>query len=313
MNCAVSVVIPTRERPALVAEAVASALGQTVRDLEVIVVEDGSSAARPVVEGRDPRLTYIWQSQQGVSAARNTGILASSGEWVAFLDDDDLWRPTKLERQLQLAAQHPDVALVHTDFVRMASSGRLWAPQPIRQIPRSGSMLDALVFTQPGWGFMLTSSVLVRRTTVLACGGFNPAITLCEDYDLFLRLATKHSFGFVDEPLTIYRRHGTNVTVNELAAHAARVAVLERFLGTPGSGVTLSRRHRAHLGRTHLFCARMALLLGAEDQVRFHTRRAMRWNPLDPKVLVYALACIGARPGLRVLATLVRRREKAQP
>ena len=92
-------------------------------------------------------------------------------------------------------------------------------------------MLDALVFSQPG--FILTSSVLIRRrTTVVACGGFNPAITLCEDYDFFLRLATKHSFGFVDEPLTIYREQ-TNMTANELAPRAARVAVLERFLGTP--------------------------------------------------------------------------------
>jgi glycosyltransferase involved in cell wall biosynthesis len=312
MNPTVSVVIPTRGRPVLLAEAVASALGQTVRDLEVIVVEDGSREARVVVEGRrDPRLTYIWQSAQGVSAARNAGVAAARGEWVAFLDDDDLWRPTKLEQQLQLAAQQPDVSLVHTDYIRTTTAGEYRGRPRRGDLPTSGEMLDALVRSPPG--FILTSSVLVRRDCAIACGGFNPEIAVCEDYEFLLRIATLHSFGFVGEPLTIYRRHDKALTVNKvLLVRAARVAVLERFLDTLKPHMKLGRKHRAHLAHSHLYCAREALLLGAVEQVRFHTGRAVRWNPRDRNALLYALACMVGGPGLRTLEAVVRRREKAE-
>ena len=308
MSPLVSVVVPTRGRPAFLAEALDSVLVQTFRDFEVVVVEDGSRDAHEVVAGRDPRVRYVWQPAQGVSVARNTGVGATTGDWIAFLDDDDRWLPTKLERQLGLATTRPEVALVHTEFRWLASS--TGAVRPRRDpgpLPREGPMLGALVRSRPG--FILLSSVLVRRAAVVACGGFDPALRLCQDYDLFLRIAIDHPFGYVDEPLALYRRHRTNATADELAARAARVTVLERFLRRhPAARARLRGAHRRPLGRAHLGCARLAAGLHAFDAVRFHTRRALRWTPLSPKALVYATACAAGVPGLRALATLIRRR-----
>jgi hypothetical protein len=169
-------------------------------------------------------------------------------------------------------------------------------------------MLDALVHSHPG--LILLSSVLVRRDCAIACGGFDPKITMCEDYDFLLRIATAHSFGFVAEPLTIYRRHDKAVSAGKvLLVRSARVAVLDGFIAASKPRLKLRQKYSGHVARTHLLCARQALLLGDEEKVRFHIGRAIAWGPRDPKALMYGLACLGSKPGLRALAAVVRHRE----
>jgi glycosyltransferase involved in cell wall biosynthesis len=130
----VSVIIPTYERSTLLRQTVESALAQTFDGIEVIVVEDGSAAAATALRGCDGRVRYHRQEHRGVSRARNTGVRLASGEWLAFLDDDDLWDPRKLERQLALASQKPaSIRDSRSPPTTTSAPGRLAEPH---RIPR---------------------------------------------------------------------------------------------------------------------------------------------------------------------------------
>lgn len=199
---AVSVVIPTRDRRELAAEAVASVLAQTWADLELVVVDDGSAdgtAEHLAAAFPDPRLRIVRQENRGVSAARNRGVAETSGEWVAFLDSDDLWLPEKLQRQLAAVAEPPGWAACHTEEV-WYRRGR-WA-NPRKVHAKHG-----------GWIFphclplctISPSSVLLRRDVLASLGGFDESLPACEDYDLWLRLAAFHPVLLLSERLTVKR------------------------------------------------------------------------------------------------------------
>ena len=207
----VSVVIPTFNRGALLDEAIHSVLAQTFDDLELIVVDDGSTddTRRRVEAHRDPRVRYLHQRNTGLAAARNAGIQAARGSYVAFLDDDDSWQPDKLRRQMELLSARPDVAAVHTGFRWVDQRG---APLDMEyRRPRSrGSLYEDLMFGNviSGSG----SSVLVRASCFGKAGMFDPALRAREDQDLWRRLALAGcEFACVDEPLVHIRWHETNM------------------------------------------------------------------------------------------------------
>jgi GT2 family glycosyltransferase len=198
----VSVIIPTRDRPELTAEAVASVLAQSWTDLELVVVDDGSTdATADHVEARfrDSRLRVVRQVHLGVSAARNRGVRETSGEWVAFLDSDDLWLPPKVERQLAAADEPPGSAACHTEEV-WYRRGR-WANPRKAHAKRGGWIFPSclpLCIISP-------SSILLRRSVFEALGGFDETFPACEDYDLWLRLTAAHPVLLLSERLTVKR------------------------------------------------------------------------------------------------------------
>ena len=128
----VSVIIPTYNRQDLVQEAIDSVLNQTFRDWELIVVDDGSTDQTPSVlqERYDSRIIYIYQENQGESAARNRGLYSATGEYVAFLDSDDLWHPKKLQRQIEVFAEKPELGLVSTQAYWINYEGLLLKQTP---------------------------------------------------------------------------------------------------------------------------------------------------------------------------------------
>ncbi|MDW7710115.1 MAG: glycosyltransferase [Deferrisomatales bacterium] len=201
----VSVIIPTRDRRELAAEAVGSVLSQTWHDLELLVVDDGGTDGVAEHLGAlypDPRLRVVRQEHRGVSAARNRGVAETSGEWVAFLDSDDLWLPRKLERQLAAAAEPPGWVACHTEEA-WYRRGRWANPRKIHAKPT----------TPGGWVFpacvplcvISPSSILLRRRVFEALGGFDESLPACEDYDLWLRLTAFHPVLLVPERLTVKR------------------------------------------------------------------------------------------------------------
>lgn len=199
----VSVVIPTHHRPALLAKTVASVLAQTVRDLEVIVVIDGADpAARAVLlERSDERIRpVVHHEAQGVSAARNAGLARACGRWVAFCDDDDLWAPSKLERQLGELCAPAEWCV--TSEVRLFDGGRLG---PIVHPPDGRSLPAALrrANVVPAGG----SGVVADRLLVQRLGGFDERLAMFADWDLWLRLAAAAPAVSVREPLVAYRDH----------------------------------------------------------------------------------------------------------
>ena len=185
----VSVVIPTYNRAFCIAGAVDSALGQTHRHVEVIVVDDGSTDDTPELMeeryGSDGRVRYVRQPNQGTNVARNHGLALARGELVALLDSDDIWRKDKLERQLPLFAEDPRTGVVHSEARFVDDDGRPLADYVRRVRGVDGDVLLAL-FEE---FFLLSSAIVLRADVVRRAGGFREDLRFGEDYDYFLRVA----------------------------------------------------------------------------------------------------------------------------
>ena len=198
----VSIVIPTHNRWPMVGEAVESVLAQTASRYELIVVDDGSTDETPRrLRDYGARITVLAQSRRGVAAARNLGVRHASGSYLAFLDSDDLWHPRKLQRQLGFMEGNPAVEICQTD--------EIWIRNGVRVNPRnkhrkpSGDIFRAsldLCLVSP-------SAVMMRRELFERTGGFDESLPVCEDYDLWLRIARDTEIPLVPEAL-VTRRGG---------------------------------------------------------------------------------------------------------
>ena len=192
----VSVVIPTYNRADLLQRAIRGALAQTYVHLEVIVADDASTddTAAAVAGITDSRVTYIRHgANRGVSAARNMAIRAAKGELIAFLDDDDVWLPDKLEKQVPLFGL-PQVGLICCGIEGVDREGRRqWVSRPYLR----GHIYEALLFKN----YFITSTVVVRRSCLEEDHLFDEALTAHEDYDLWLRIAENWAVDYVPEVL----------------------------------------------------------------------------------------------------------------
>jgi glycosyltransferase involved in cell wall biosynthesis len=220
-----SVIIPTFNRAAFLREAIDSVRAQTEKDFELIVVDDGSTDdTRALVAEYGDRIRYFVQPNAGVSAARNLGIRHARGKFIAFLDSDDLWLPKKLARQMQWMAAHPNLLLCYTDEV--------WIRRGVR-------VNQKLIHAKAGgWIYPLClprciispSSVLLRREVFDAVGWFDEQLPVCEDYDLWLRAASRFEVGFIPELLIVKRGgHPDQLSQREWGNDRYRVAALRKI------------------------------------------------------------------------------------
>jgi len=205
----VSVIIPTYNRTEYLGEAIESVLAQTYPNYEIIVVNDGSkvdveSALAPYWE----KIQYIYQENKGLAGARNTGILHSQGKYLAFLDDDDLFEPRKLEVQVQLLELHPEAGLLYSDgyFFDAASPQKILLNHAVgKDAPMSE--FSKLFFMNTN---IYISALLVGRQRLQELGGFDETLPSHEDSDFILRIALKWPVIFSDYPSTRIRLHWNN-------------------------------------------------------------------------------------------------------
>ncbi len=222
----VSVVIPTHNRRALLLEAVESVLAQRGVEPEVIVVDDGSTdETEAALWPRRDRVIYLRQAARGVSAARNAGAAVARGEWLAFLDSDDLWQPDKLAAQLAFHAAQPQWQISQTE--------EIWIRDGVRVNPcRHHGKPHGDVFVPSLERCLISpSAVMMRRELFLAAGGFDESLAVCEDYDLWLRLSARVAVGLVDAPLVIKRGgHADQLSRRYWGMDRFRVAALVKLL-----------------------------------------------------------------------------------
>jgi hypothetical protein len=198
----ISVIIPTYNRAKLLVEAVCSVLGQKgcPEGLEIIVVDDGSTddtrASLAAVPGD---IRYIRTGHSGVSAARNVGISESGGQWIAFLDSDDLWLPGKLCAQMKFFSDHPESLLCQTAEIWIRN-GRRVNPRKYHRKP-AGYCFPLLLERC----LVSPSAVVINRRLFDCIGLFDESLPACEDYDLWLRAGCRFPIGLVEEPLTVKR------------------------------------------------------------------------------------------------------------
>lgn len=195
----VGVVITAHNEEALIAQAVGSVLAQSYRDFSVVVVDDGSDdrTAEVVDDLRDPRVRLIRQPRIGRAAALNLAVAASSGEFLAPQDADDLWLPDRLIRQVAFLDAHPEIALVGGGAIIRDARGR----DRLYMRPTS----DRAIRLAMGWGNPIVhTAALVRRRAMEAAGPY--ADTLFEDYELFVRIAEAHAVANLPEVLVVVRK-----------------------------------------------------------------------------------------------------------
>ena len=222
----ISVIIPTCNRAHLLPRCLDSVISQELKPLEIIVVDDGSTdATRDLVQRDYPGVKLISQENKGVSAARNAGIGAAGGDWLAFLDSDDAWLPGKLKRQMQAVRKSPGIGIVHTE--------EIWIRNGVRVNPHlkhrkyGGSIFKyclPLCVISP-------SSVMIRRRVFDRVGLFDETLPVCEDYDLWLRICARMPVAFVRDPLlTKYGGHPDQLSTRYWGMDRFRIRSLDRIL-----------------------------------------------------------------------------------
>ncbi|QUY44736.1 glycosyltransferase [Acaryochloris marina] len=199
----VSVIITTFNSMRFFPETLASVLRQTFSEIEVIVVDDGSSDGISdwITSVEDSRIIFHSQSNQGVSSARNTGISLARGEYIAFLDGDDVWVPTKVERQVKVLDLHEEVGLVHTWLALMDEGSRLTGR--VMKPHSEGEIWQEIVESN----MIACSSVMVRRACLDIAGTFDSTLIVAEDWDLWIRVAASYRISVVRALLVQYRIH----------------------------------------------------------------------------------------------------------
>lgn len=226
----VSVIIPTYNREKYIVETLQSVFAQTFTDYEVIVIDDGSTDNTSVVlKPYLDRIIYIRKPNGGQGSARNAGIKMAKGEYMAFLDSDDLWMPEKLELQVKYLDEHPDVGLVFTDYVVFSEDSPSHGLSPARgeggqrrfsdELNKkcySGNDLSFNILFRGN--FIANLTVMVRMDCFECVGYFDESRELIggEDYDMWLRIAIRYKLGHIPEILAQYRVHGDNVIGTDL-------------------------------------------------------------------------------------------------
>lgn len=211
----VSVIIPAYNCELYIAETISSVLEQTYKDLELIVVDDGSTDSTPsIVSSCGPPVRLVHQANRGVCKARNLGIREANGKFICLLDHDDFWFPEKLERQMQVFQRDTKAGVVYSPFI-------LWHPNTVSGIYPHPESYDRMAYPDDidnsfsGWIYhqflldcwMLTSTAMFRAEVFDKCGVFDESLPYSEDWDLWLRISQQYRFVKLCRPTTLYRQH----------------------------------------------------------------------------------------------------------
>ncbi len=279
----VSVIIPVRNGAEFIGDAVKSALGQTHAPGEIFVIDDGSTDdLRGAMEKFRGHIALLSQPPRGVSAARNAGLAAAGGEWIAFLDADDAWYPPKLARQLETVAGKREIALVYSDMEVVGEASRSrWLS---RHHPQRGRVFRYLLADN----FIWTSSVIARREAILAVGGFDEALTHVEDRDLWLRLAAQWEVEFVAEALGRLRRRADSAMQRREQALTCMIEVLTRAEGyAPEEYRAAWPEVRPRLAEASFEVGRLCLEKGDRAAARAWFARSLRYPERRLRGLAY--------------------------
>lgn len=229
-NPIVSVIImPVYNGEKYIAEAIESILSQTYKNFEIIIINDCSTdncfeKVKPYLN--QSNVKYIQQENKGTAAARNTGIMNSSGEFIAFLDQDDLWLTDKLKIQVEYLRGNPKIGLLHGNISYIDKDGLPLPPNPGLLIGASGMCFRDLFLINR----IATLTVLVKCECIQKVGLFDESIRFCDDYALWLRIAKYFPVGYIDQCLSLYRMHESSTSQDIIGHKANNLKVLKKIL-----------------------------------------------------------------------------------
>jgi len=345
----VSVVIPTFNRAYCLPQALASVLDQTYRDIEIVLVDDGSTDdTRALVDrlwGKEPRVRYIHQPNRGVSAARNLGLRTTRGAYVALLDSDDTWMPWKLEAQLACLAQFPQAGMIWSDMEAVDADGRTisssylrvmyeayrWftpaqlfsSARPLAEFMestppalRTASVHCGEIFSQMVMGNLVhTSTALLRRSRLEQVQGFDESMRTGEDYDFHLRTCRAGPVAFLDAAAIRY----SCGRADQLSRVELRVQIARNFLRTIEPVIARDRARiklpdwmlaRA-LADGHSWLGETALWAGEHAEARRHLAASLRLHPWQPRAALLLATALPPPATSRALRSGLLRLKRA--
>lgn len=279
----VSVIIPAYNAEATIRAALASVEAQTVRDFEVVVVDDASRDGTPRIlaseyAGRPGFRVLLNQANSGPAAGRNRATAEARGTWLAYLDGDDVWLPWRLETQLALADRHPGIALWCAGVRQFASPAEAEAVRGVLEGVRGAGQVpkfSALTLREFAWhNPVATSTVLVRRDAVEAAGGFDAGFRGPEDYDLWMRLAARHTLARIEEPLSLYRLVTGSLSMDDRTFLPQVLAVLEKAYRSGGALSAFTGLRHSSLATQYWNASWMAFHRGARVAAVRHWAKA---------------------------------------
>ena len=245
----VSVVIPAYNCASFLPETLASIFAQTYSDLEIILVDDGSTDDTPsVIAPYLSRITYIRQQNKGLPAARNTGIRAAQGEFVALLDADDSWLAEKIAQQMPRFSD-PEVGIAYSDFSVRYADGRFQSSYLVnRPLASEGNVVERYIQSR----FLFPSTMIFRRECLEEFGYFDEEMLACEDIELFTRICSRWKVALVNSPLTIRYEGSHNITSNSDKINRYTILALRKvLLKEPGLPHSTRKVIHEELGRQY--------------------------------------------------------------
>ena len=270
----VSICIPTYDRQAYLQETLASVFAQTYKDYEVVVLDDGSTDGTPdMMQSEAYEVRYYWQENQGEAAARNRLIQLAQGQYISFIDSDDLLVSDAIERLVRTLEAEPDDVIVYGTYTRIDQDGN-----PVRSSKKrlySGYITSQLfqdIFVHPA------GSIYPKRIFD-DIGRYDTSLRVCTDYDLELRASTKYRFIALDEPTFLRRRHADNISQYSFDNCKAQLNVIERFYYGIGKDFVSRRCAVKSLGKQGYRTGRCALREGFPVEARELLRQSFRRHP----------------------------------
>lgn len=304
----ISIIIPTYNCERYISETIDSILSQTYKNIEVIVVDDGSNdRTAEIVSAYGEPVRLILQINSGVCTARNRGISESVGEYICLMDHDDYWFPDKLSQQVELLKENPDSGIVYSAFIRWAHDINGIFPAPATFDLNKYSTGTDPVFS--GWIYhqflldcwMLTSTAMFRSEVFRTCGVFDESLPYSEDWEMWLRISREYPFVCMNKPTTLYRQHKQqgNRVVRDIDYRTELLANAKRKWGLSSRDGRATARHRflsqlaayhAAFGLGHLNGGKLSIAINSFFKAWLH-------SPLNLKYLAYIPASIiGWRP-----------------
>lgn len=222
----ISVIIPTYNRATLTKRAIESVLNQNIQPYEIIVVDDGSTDnTKEVLQSFGDKIVTIYQKNSGVSVARNRGIKEAKGEWLALLDSDDIWLNKKLSTQISYHKNNPHIKISQTNEEWLRDGEVIKQPKKYKK--KAGYIFKDILTHST----ISPSTIVTSREIFDNIGYFDESLNVCEDYDLWLRVALKYEIGLIEEILTIkYGGHIDQLSTTTWGMNRFRVEALEKHI-----------------------------------------------------------------------------------
>jgi glycosyltransferase involved in cell wall biosynthesis len=280
----VSVILPTYNRAELIGRAIKSILSQTYQDFEIIVVDDGSTdnTEEVVKSFDDKRIKYIvYKRNKGAAIARNVGIKAAMGEYIAFQDSDDEWLPLKLEKQLKVFDVSPaEVGVVYTGFWRIKDKKKIYLPfEWVKQ--KDGNIHKELI----KGNFVSTQTILVKKECFKKSGLFDENLRGLLDWELFIRISNYYNFKYIEEPLLIAYHTLDSITADSNAITEALEIIIKKHF-------EYFAEDRKSLVNHYFVIGKSFYSNGETKKGRYYMISSFKLNPLNIKLLVAILLFI---------------------